>query len=991
MLEERLAYRTSLPCPVPPGGVAVVLVDGRVAEEHSVQGEGLLKGDRWQQRSTQVEAVLFPTTTWSLSLDVENLRTAEGVTVGLSVQIILRLKDPPRFVRHVVRDQERLEKQDLIAFLTPPVRAALAHALRSCTLDDLFAGPDLRGRLSMAIEAYLRDETDLLGRAGLTLEGVEAFNVYCEVQEQVDEARERWYLHATLAHVEAQGRRILDERLLQELRQHLPIKEALVAYMRRMAALDAEQQALERRLQQRAASSRLSRPEPTRSDGPAAGGFPTSLYRLFCPRCHALCLGNTCLTCGWQREASPTQQRLPIPEQDRIGIREGANIGVSPNALVIATRDGRLLVLDRFTLEVRNQVTLSNLDPRLQDLQVTPGSAIAVDEHHIYLALSVPHPFGPQAGSLVALNANDPSQVAWVLPLRGRSVAAAAVWEGVVHVASDQTAAWAIDGRTQQRVWGPRPLPGWSPHPPALDEDLVIFPARGNRVVALDRVTGRERWSFQAPTKEGAWPFANTPTMAGGRVYLAGWDGCLYCLDRETGKELWTYRAESGQGFLTSPVVTEVAVLMGGRDHLLHAVTPDGEPLWTYDLGRAVYSRPLVLGQEVYVAGDDRRLHALDLRTGVPLWDRPLDLGEKVQVALATDGWHIIAVGRKGSVWRVPRAFPHVLDPEQHLQRGEYELAAVAYGLAGDFAAAGEICELRLGAIDAAVALYLEEGTKEAVARARDLARQVGGWEREAEVLAAAGRYREAGDVVRVRAEQREAATRGRAEGELAELFARAARYYAQAGLEETEEPRRMSEAKVRYYRHLPDLQVIYEEATFPLGEVNPLRIRVINVGRGEARKVHVEIVPDVKGALRGKLVDGPVSLRPRGGTWEPKLTFEPVKPGRITSRCVVTYEDVWGREHTREEPLEVRVMRPDVKKRPVFNISGGSTVYYSEGDMNIVQGDLLQDQAQKGDRVAIQRASAHMRTCPRCGALNVPGARYCEQCRADLTSSGNG
>ena len=80
--------------------------------------------------------------------------------------------------------------------------------------------------------------------------------------------------------------------------------------------------------------------------------------------------------------------------------------------------------------------------------------------------------------------------------------------------------------------------------------------------------------------------------------------------------------------------------------------------------------------------------------------------------------------------------------------------------------------------------------------------------------------------------------------------------------------------------------------------------------------------------------------------------------------------------------------MKHDEKKRPVFIISEGSTVYYSEREMNIVQGDLLQDQAQKGDRVVIQRAVALMRTCPHCGAPNVPAARFCEECGAKLSET---
>ncbi len=715
-----------------------------------------------------------------------------------------------------------------------------------------------------------------------------------------------------------------------------------------------------------------------------SGKWHDTLYRLFCPRCYSLCLGNTCPTCGWRRQTTPTQLRLPIPEEDRIGSGKGADIGVGPDLLVIATREGRLLVLDRFTLQVRSQVILLNLDSRLRDLQVYPGSAIAVDERHIYLGLSAPPSFGPQVGVVVALDVGNPNQVAWVLPLRGPSVAGPAVWKGMVYIASSDETAWAVDADTGRPVWGDIPLPGWSPQPPAVEDDLIIFPARGNRIAALERSTGRERWSFPAAGEDTKLP--NTPAIAGDRVYVAGWDGCLYGLDRESGERVWAYRAESGQGFLTSPLVTEAAILVGGRDHRLHAVGLDGSRLWEYDLGGAVYSRPLVLGREVYVAGDDRRLHALDLETGVPLWERPLRLGERVRVALATDGWHIIAVGRKGSLWRVPRAFPQVQSPEDHREQGEHDLAVVAYALAGDFATAGNICAQDLSLPDCAIRLYLQDGSPESVRRGRDLARSLGGAKREAEYLAAAGRYREAGDVMLAWARHREEETSGKAEEELAALFEQASRYYEQAGFDETEAPRFKCEEKVRYYRHLPDVRVLPEHIgnPFRLGEVNPLPVRVINVGRGLAKDVSLTLSPAL-GALRGEFMDSKRTLRSGEPGWFPDLNFEPVKPGRITLKCVLTYKDTKGQRYRRHQRWEIRVMKEKEKGQMNLYITEGATVYVSEGDINIVQGDLLREQAQKGDRVVIQRAAALMRTCPHCGAPNVPAARFCENCGTEL------
>ncbi|MBK9233444.1 MAG: hypothetical protein IPO15_22020 [Anaerolineae bacterium] len=90
-----IAYRTSLPVSVPPGGRAVILADGRVAGD-GVQGPGDLLPARWANEGKHLEAIVFPAAELAVQFDVPGLRSAEEVALSLTVTLALRLDNPAR-------------------------------------------------------------------------------------------------------------------------------------------------------------------------------------------------------------------------------------------------------------------------------------------------------------------------------------------------------------------------------------------------------------------------------------------------------------------------------------------------------------------------------------------------------------------------------------------------------------------------------------------------------------------------------------------------------------------------------------------------------------------------------------------------------------------------------------------------------------------------------------------------------------------------------
>jgi len=224
---------------------------------------------------------------------------------------------------------------------------------------------------------------------------------------------------------------------------------------------------------------------------------------------------------------------------------------------------------------------------------------------------------------------------------------------------------------------------------PAIGGDSVYFAAYDDSVYALDAKDGGERWHFRTgepvvgavtltgdgrlyvgsrdaklyvldakdggelqhfTTDDEIW---SAPLVADDAVYVATAGGRLYALDRNTLAPVWDKPFDGGAGLISDPVLTdEGTILVGGFGKTLYSVDKaTGSQVWAFKAGNWFWGRPLVVNGTAYVPNLDRKVYALDVKTGEEKWQTPFQAEAPVRSSpLLADDILIVSDGH-GNVY----------------------------------------------------------------------------------------------------------------------------------------------------------------------------------------------------------------------------------------------------------------------------------------------------------------------------------------------------
>ena len=140
------------------------------------------------------------------------------------------------------------------------------------------------------------------------------------------------------------------------------------------------------------------------------------------------------------------------------------------------------------------------------------------------------------------------------------------------------------------------------------------------KVYALDKHTGRIRWSFQTGDK-----VKGGVALSGSRLFVGSYDGHVYALNAHTGRLIWRASGQprlGGSGtFYSTPAVAYGRVYIGSTDGKMYSFgATSGKLRWSHGTGGYVYSSPAVWNRRVYAGSYDHTFYCFDAATGDVHW-----------------------------------------------------------------------------------------------------------------------------------------------------------------------------------------------------------------------------------------------------------------------------------------------------------------------------------------------------------------------------------
>lgn len=158
-------------------------------------------------------------------------------------------------------------------------------------------------------------------------------------------------------------------------------------------------------------------------------------------------------------------------------------------------------------------------------------------------------------------------------------------------------------------------------------DDRLYVAGESGFLRCLNPDTGAHHWkTYLGGTGKGTLGGSNgsetSPAVADGEVYSATYDGFLHCIDARTGARKW--KAETGDDTDVSPVIVGDRVYTAAEDRAPRLYCFDrakkGKVVWSFANTGGWWSTPAVVGDRLYIGGQDGFLYCLNAKSGAEIW-----------------------------------------------------------------------------------------------------------------------------------------------------------------------------------------------------------------------------------------------------------------------------------------------------------------------------------------------------------------------------------
>ncbi|MFN2216670.1 MAG: PQQ-binding-like beta-propeller repeat protein [Anaerolineales bacterium] len=164
-----------------------------------------------------------------------------------------------------------------------------------------------------------------------------------------------------------------------------------------------------------------------------------------------------------------------------------------------------------------------------------------------------------------------------------------------------------------------------------------VYVAYANQVYAVQVSNGVEIWRFPEKVSAKMLFYAQPALTPDGQLIVSGYDSILYSLNPNDGSENWTFTG-AGDRWIGSAAVDGDTIYAPNADYSLYALDLQGNLKWSFETGAAIWSRPVVGDNFVYVASMDSTIYALDITTGKKVWSQMLDGAVLGPLTIGNDG-----------------------------------------------------------------------------------------------------------------------------------------------------------------------------------------------------------------------------------------------------------------------------------------------------------------------------------------------------------------
>lgn len=263
---------------------------------------------------------------------------------------------------------------------------------------------------------------------------------------------------------------------------------------------------------------------------------------------------------------------------------------------------------------------------------------------------------GSQKGELAALNL-DNGAVFWKYSIDSPIGESSPAYSGGVVYIGD-LGGWlhAVNASTGKKLWAFK-AGNEIKSSPVVVGDRVLIGSYDQHLYCVSTRNGTLLWKFKTNG-----PVHSTPSVAGNLAFIAGCDEFFRAIRISDGKEEFTVSSDAYTGaspallgtsayygtfdnevlavnlserrigwryqhpqrkfpFYSSAAVTANRIVLGGRDKMVHGLSPAGKAVWTFDTRARVESSPAIASGRVFVGSNDGRFYVLSLSDGGKLWE----------------------------------------------------------------------------------------------------------------------------------------------------------------------------------------------------------------------------------------------------------------------------------------------------------------------------------------------------------------------------------